>query len=132
MTIKKKFVIEVYSNKTDLELEDGLKRIYKDLANLVTINIKEVPFSIPKKQQNEDWVKKGFDLVNWAGNDDKLAEELIEHIQSEHRSLIQSFFRTIQKTIEGYALHTVSDHRNEGSLDWAKIVAKIDYYMPHI
>lgn len=81
---------------------------------------------------NKDIVVDIFQAVNLSGNDRILAKEIIEWIETEHRTLIQSFFRMVRKVIKGYAKHEHSDARNEGSLEWAKKVAKIDGFMPLI
>lgn len=132
--MRKKYTVRVFDSKNvlpEIKEEDLRESILKDFP-YEEVSIKEIPFDKTREQRNKDWVKEAFDLINWAGNWDDLSEELVEHISSEHRTLIQSFFRMIQMTIEGYAQHTLSDPRNENSLEWAKKVSKIDAYFPHI
>lgn len=81
---------------------------------------------------NKQIVDDIFQAVNYSSNERRLAKIFTEHIKTEHRTLIQSFFRMISRVIENYAEHEYFDARNEGSLKWAKKVADIDYFMPHI
>ena len=73
-----------------------------------------------------------FRAINISGNDRILAEEFAKYIETEHRTLVQSFFRMIQKIIKDYSKHKYWDFRNVGSLEWAKKVAELEYYMPLI
>lgn len=73
-----------------------------------------------------------FQAVNYSGNSERLGKAFVEHIETEHRTLIQSFFRMIADVIDEYGNHKQSDERNKGSLEWAKKVSEIDYYMPLI
>ncbi len=114
--------LDVYGNNTQI----------KYLVNVVLKLINEHKNSMGRAERNKAFVKETFDLVNLSGNWDGLAEVFIEQICIEHRTLLQSFFRMIHSVIEGYAQHTNSDARNEGSLEWAKKVAIIDGYFPHI
>lgn len=81
---------------------------------------------------NKQIVDNMFEAVNYSNNDKRLAKVLIEHIETEHRTLVQSFFRMIAQTIRGYSLHEHFDDRNTASLVWAKKVANIDVHMPLI
>lgn len=132
--MKKKFIVKIWSSTEDLDLnaEQIKYEIYENISNLETVEVEEIPFEKSREQQNKEWVQKAFDLVNWLGNWDDLAQILANHIDTEHRTLIQSFFRMIQEVINEYAKHEYFDDRNNGSLKWAKEVAKIKAYMPHI
>ena len=112
--------------------------VYKDpklteyLVKVIDELITTYKYNMGADERNKLLVREAFDLVNLSGNDRRLSEEFIKHIQTEHRTLIQSFFRMIQKVIEGYSKHTSSDARNVGSLKWAKDISKIDGYFPLI
>lgn len=84
------------------------------------------------EERNRQVVREMFDLLNLANNWKRLSKEFTEHIQTEHRTLIQNFFRMCATIIEEYAKEKYYDDRNAGSLKWAQDVAKIDYFMPHI
>lgn len=81
---------------------------------------------------NKQIVNDIFRAVNYSNNGRRLAKVFIEHIETEHRTLVQSFFKMMVNIIDGYAQHEEFDDRNKGSLEWAKKVAFIDYYMPLI
>ncbi len=114
--------LEIYGDDTEIAY----------LVKFVCELVNEHKNNMGRDERNKAFVKEAFDLVNWAGNWDSLAEAFTEWIQTEHRTLIQSFFRMINQIIEGYSQHTLSDARNENSLEWAKKVAKIDGYFPLI
>ena len=81
---------------------------------------------------NKKIVSDMFQAVNYSSNERRLAELFSEHIETEHRTLVQSFFRMISRVIDSYAEHEHFDDRNEGSLTWAKMVAKVESFMPLI
>ena len=81
---------------------------------------------------NKKIVSDIFQAVNYSSNARRLAKVFSEHIETEHRTLVQSFFRMISDIIDDYAKHEHFDARNEGSFEWAKKVAKIHCYMPLI
>lgn len=85
-----------------------------------------------REERNKAWTREAFDLVNWMGNWDDLADVLIKKLRTEHNTLKQSFFRMIHKVIKAYSKHEYFDARNEASVRWAKEVAELDGYFPHI
>ena len=84
------------------------------------------------KEKNKKIVEDFFRLCNVMGNEDDLATAISEHINREHRTTIQCFFKTISRVIVDYAKTGQCDLRNEDSLKWAKEVAKIDNGMRFI
>ena len=81
---------------------------------------------------NKQIVSDIFQAVNYSSNARRLAKIFSKHIETEHRTLVQSFFRMISDIIDSYAKHEYFDDRNKGSLEWAKMVAKIESFMPLI
>ena len=78
-------------------------------------------------ERNKKAVDEFFRLCNY-----------MEHLNGEHRTIIQNFFRLISAVIKAYAAQVTgkptmwTDLRNEDSAKWAKEVAKIDVGMRHI
>ena len=81
---------------------------------------------------NKKIVSDIFQAVNYSSNERRLAKVFSEHLTTEHRTLIQSFFRMMSRVIDDYAEHKYYDERNRGSLNWAQKVAKIEGFMPLI
>ena len=85
-------------------------------------------------QRNQELVKEFFRLVNYLGNDGDMAEALADHLRTEHRTLQQNFWRTIQMTSLLYAEQTKghTDLRNEGALAFTEAVNKVETYLPTV
>lgn len=75
-------------------------------------------------------VEELFRAVNGGSEDLQIA--LIDHLQREHPTLQQLFFKVIHKAICDHADRTYTDLRNEASVAWAKKVKEIEEYFPLI
>ena len=81
------------------------------------------------EKNNEELIVEIFHLVNYVSNWETLAEQITEHIKTEHPTIVQNFFRLIQKIILDYSNYTYPDGRNKSSVDWAKeIINKIQKF----
>ena len=78
----------------------------------------------------DDALKVIFQQLNTLG-DSKMGETLADHLQSEHRTLQQSFFRELYKALEIYQ-HSSYDLRNEASVKFAKKVMEEGEYFPFV
>lgn len=140
----------------EVELRTALTEALKELERLRTILLPEyegkmaepvagvitrarnvLDKEISLEEDNQATIMKLFRMLNIMSNDRRLAEQLVEHLPREHRTLQQAFFSTIKTVIEDYSkdqgpAHT--DLRNQAAKDWAKRVAEIglDYYLPCI
>ena len=76
-------------------------------------------------------MKELINATNVMGGEEEMAAGITEALQSEHRTLQQSFFRVFAESMKEYA-NTGTDLRNEASVNFAKEVNKIDYHFPFI
>lgn len=67
-----------------------------------------------------------------AIDEEKLGEIISTTVMAEHRTIQQTFWRTIQKTIVHYGRYATVDMRNESSREWANKVAEVDDYFPFV
>ena len=86
--------------------------------------------------ENKKAADKLFELANFMGNKDALAEQLSEVRRLSHRTVQQAFFAVLKSVIEDFAAVDAgcTDLRNEAAHKWAKEVAKVgkDIYFPCI
>jgi hypothetical protein len=75
----------------------------------------------------KDTIDQLFRDLNGAHRD--VADTLIAHLRTEHRTLQQSFWRVIQTVAREYQKFD-SDLRNESAVAFAKDVAGIDRPLP--
>lgn len=79
-------------------------------------------------EQNKKLASELMRQVNFMGNDENLADALIDEIRSAHRTNQQSIIGVFKKVIECYATTIGTDLRNQDSKQWAKEVAKIQQH----
>ena len=78
----------------------------------------------------EEALKVIFKELNTIGKSN-VGETLAAHLQSEHRTLQQNFFREFMAAMYIYK-DGGSDLRNEQSVKLAKMLADMDYYFPYV
>ena len=83
-----------------------------------------------KNEKIDDALNVIFQQLNTLG-DSSMGETLADHLQSEHRTLQQSFFRELYKALEIYQ-DSHYDLRNEASVKFAKAVIQQDHYFPFV
>ncbi len=74
-------------------------------------------------------IKTLFRHVNYGGKD--VSRAIIKHLETEHRTLEQGFFRAIKEVCGDYRQFAF-DLRNESAVRFAQKVSEIDEYMPFI
>lgn len=135
LIMPKKYEVIVYDSFEASSKEYSKEELQSSLESIAghpRVSIEEIPYHPNREQVNKKVVDDIFKAINFMGNWKDLAAALTKHINTEHPTLIQGFFRTVQKVIENYARDSHCDARNKGSLDWAMEVAKIKSYMPEI
>ena len=86
---------------------------------------------IPTKNEKiDDALKVIFQQLNTLG-DSKMGETLADHLQSEHRTLQQNFFRGFVEAMKIYQ-NSGTDLRNEASVKFAKNVVQEGHYFPYV
>jgi len=72
------------------------------------------------------------DLNCMSIDDEQLAKVISSTINSNHRTLQQSFFRVLKGAIEHYGKYAYTDQRNEASRDWCNEASKVEMNIPFI
>jgi hypothetical protein len=86
-----------------------------------------------KDESLQEMVQQTAKLVNNMGFDYTEGSEIIaKALIKEHRTLQQSIIRLLAGSIAKYAELSFHDPRNESAVEWAKKVAEIENYFPHI
>lgn len=62
---------------------------------------------------------------------EEVSKAILEHLETEHRTLEQGFFRAMKEVCEGYRT-SAFDLRNESAVRFAQKVSEIDEWMPLI
>ena len=78
----------------------------------------------------DDALKVIFKEINTMETD-SLAATLAAHLQSEHRTLQQNFFRGFVEAMKIYQ-NSGTDLRNEASVKFAKNVVQEGHYFPYV
>ena len=85
------------------------------------------------EEENTEVISDLLRLVNYMGNDRKLAEQIVITLGRTHRTIEQSFFRMILEVCKGRAKAEYGeDLRNEGSVKLCKDISALDAYLPFV
>ena len=77
-------------------------------------------------------VKNLIDALKVTGmSQDELVQDFIQDLKIDHRTNQASVIRTMQAILVGY-VDARSDLRNEGAVEFAKEVKKLDMHIPFI
>ena len=83
-------------------------------------------------KEAQEITNKLVDLTNSMGNKyEDIGAGIAEALMRSHRTLQQSVIASLQKALVTYS-ESGTDMRNEGAVDWAKQVAKININTPFI
>jgi len=88
-------------------------------------------------QESQDELKAAINTVmkhlNYMGVKEADIGKLIsDTVQREHRTIQQTFWRTINEAATDYGRYASVDLRNEGSRVWCNNVSEIETTMPFI
>ena len=67
-----------------------------------------------------------------AIDEEQIGKIISETVMKEHRTIQQTFWKTIQKSIVHYGRYATVDARNEGSRTWANEAGEVDGHFPFI
>lgn len=73
-----------------------------------------------------------IDATNTMGADQDVATGMLEALQSSHRTLQQSFFRSFQLMAVEYGDTKFTDARNDAAVAFADKIGELDHHMPFI
>ena len=108
--------------------EDDDSDSYKESAH------KRYTMAVEDAQKMAEAYDKMSHLVNVMGSTEPMVKALLACVQSDHRTLQQSFFGVIFKLIEEYGKSEYYDLRNEASvkacMKIAKFIKDSDIYLP--
>lgn len=86
-----------------------------------------------KQEKIQELIEDLASELNCMGIDEKELGEIISTtVMKDHRTIQQTFWRTIQHSIVHYGRYATIDLRNEGSREWANKVAEVDAYFPKV
>lgn len=97
----------------------------------------ELKAKIAKHKERKEMVESVDDAISALirivnGNDEDLAQLIVNSLETRHRTLQQGLLRNIQKAIVIYGETARTDARNDGAKEWCKEVSKIEHRMPFI
>lgn len=85
---------------------------------------REIIRKLELKEKVEKATKELIDSLNIMGREDEVLEALFEIITHTHRTLQANFIRTIKGFLEKYSKLEYFDARNQGAVEYAKLVAR--------
>ena len=77
-------------------------------------------------------IEEFFKALNKMGCEKEIAQALKDHLDKEHPTLAQNFFRVVYEASVHYAKRPYFDLRNEASGKLCKEIEKIDIYFPYV
>lgn len=90
------------------------------------------------EQQSRENIKSAMETLmreaNKMGNERNMARAMFESMSGEHRTIQQSFMKSLAGALSQYAEfgERYHDARNEAAVKWASEVSKIESYFPFI
>lgn len=88
--------------------------------------------SVKNKKAAEEAMKALIDVTNVMGGDKDVAAGILDGLLKSHKTLQQSFFRSLFMAMGEYAETPFVDGRNQASVDFAKQVKELDAFFPFV
>ncbi len=82
-------------------------------------------------QRAEEAMQELIRCVNVMGAEEDVAEMIANVLSGSHRTLQQSFMRSLNIAMQDYA-NTGTDLRNEAAVDYAKKIVALEHYFPFV
>lgn len=83
-------------------------------------------------KQSKQAMSQILAAVNYMGLEKELSEAMLATLLNDHRTIQQSFWRTIRLLAKQYGETQHFDQRNEASVKFAKEVGEIQMSLPFI
>jgi hypothetical protein len=86
---------------------------------------------------DDERIKEMMDIFSRISNSgsarsEDIADKMFEEFRRDHNTLQQNQIRILRAFITRVSQIEYTDMRNEGSVEWAKKVSKIDTHLPFI
>ncbi len=81
---------------------------------------------------SEDSMKEILRVCNYMSSEAEVAKGMLDALTNEHRTIQQSFFRSLDLMMKQYAELNSADGRNQMSVDYCKRVSDMKFNFPFI